>query len=781
MPTSYKIANDLFLVQHQVATKKVAKPAKPPPVNHIVVIDCSWSMTCDLPKIREQLKRKVPKLLGAEDTLSLIWFASRGQYGTLLEAEPVAALTDLQMVNTAIDRWLRPVGLTGFKEPIEEAGRLIDRVSKNNAGAFSLFFMSDGFDNQWEHNEILRATSETANGLASATFVEYGYYADRPLLSKMAEKAGGTLIFSEDFDRYAPTFEGVLGKTVSGAPRKEVPVEGDPIEGFAFALVDGDLVAFAVEDGKATVPEDLGDLWFLSPFAVGEENEGFEARNDTHPALGAAYAAVSLYTQRMKPGIVHSLLKALGDVAFITAFAGCFGKQKYTDFMGRAKAAAFTPEFRYKEGWDPTKVPADDAFTVLDFLRILAEDEDNRVLLDSKDFKYSKIGRGQVDASIRAVEALQERIATETDEDKKKELEDELKAVKKVKPLKFESAEVLEGYPVNGLTFNETRPNISILVRKDGTVDLSGRLKKKDHPKIPRTFPTYVHRNYTIIKDGLVNVERLPVRMTGGTLRKMRDAGLPESAIQNPEGEARSKTITRVKKAADDRPVTFVFDLRDLPIINRKMISDVSAEALFRKAYEVTKTRAAQKVYNSVKKAEFPRESKGFKRIYGEAEADWLKEQGITDFDGFSPKSSQADAKDFYMGKELVTKLKGLSTLPTLKKAQDAKAKGRLTPSAALMVPAMEEVEAFLSSDAYKNAADQKPMFEAWLNGQLKDSRGQVRKLLYEIARLKFAVILGQVWFSEFETLDETQLDIDVGESKKLSCTVEMREVEVKI
>jgi hypothetical protein len=751
-------------------------------------------MSWDLPKVREQIKKKVPKLLGPEDTLSIIWFSGKGQYGTLLEAEPVATLTDLQTVNNAIDRWLRPVGLTGFKEPVEEAKRLIERLcKKNKGGPFSLFFMSDGCDNQWDRNEILKAVEGTASGLSSATFVEYGYYADRPLLTKMAEKAGGTLIFSEDFDRYAPLFEGALGKTVSAAPRKEIPISGDAVEGFAFAFVDGDLLAFSAEGRKVTVPDDLWELWFLSNSSIGDKGEDLEkiSKYISNPesevpkggarATSAAYAAVSLYTQRMKSNVVYPLLKALGDVTFIQNFAGCFGKQKYSEFMDASKTAVFDTTARFRNGWDPTKVPADDAFTVLDFLRILAEDEDNRVLLDSKDFRYSRIGRGQVDASVKAVEVLTERIAEEQDPEKKKELKAELETTKKVKPLKFESDESPEGYSVKSLTLNESRPNISILIRKEGTVDLSGRLGKKDHPKLPRSFPTYVWRNYTIVKDGLVNVELLPVRMTGGTVRKLREAGLPLSAVRNPEGETLDQTVTRIKKAADDRPVNYVIDLRSLPIINRRMVKDVAAETLCQKEYSLIQAQADQKVYNSIKKVEFPKESKGFGIVYGEEAAAWLKDQGVTDYNGFNPKTVQAESTDFYLSKELNTKIKGLSSLPTLKDAQAKKASGKLTPSAALMVPAMDKVEAFLKSEAYVKAADPKKVFEAWLDGQLDSSRKEVRRLLFEIAQIKFGVIVGQVWFTEFKSLDENSIEIDVGQPKKLACTLELREVETKI
>jgi Mg-chelatase subunit ChlD len=240
--TSCQINSNLFLIEQKVSQVSLAKPVELP-VNHIVVIDCSGSMSYDLPKIREQLKRKIPKLLNEKDTLSIIWFSGRGQFGVLLEAEPVATLTDLQQVNQAIDRWLRPVGLTGFKEPLEEVSNLIERLAKKSPGrAFSLFFMSDGCDNVWSRNEILKAAEKTAASLSSATFVEFGFYADRPLLTMLAEKTGGCLIFSEDFDRYAPQFESVIQKKLVGSKRVEMRLDGEPIGGFVYALNDNEIL-----------------------------------------------------------------------------------------------------------------------------------------------------------------------------------------------------------------------------------------------------------------------------------------------------------------------------------------------------------------------------------------------------------------------------------------------------------------------------------------------------------------------------------------------------------
>lgn len=281
--TSFKISDGLFLVRCPVQGAAPAKPSTTP-TNHVIVLDCSGSMYGELPTIREQLKKRLPKLLKDTDTVSIIWFSGRNQFGTLLEAEPVSTLADLQQVNQAIDRWLKPVCLTGFKEPLEEAAKVVSRVAQKRPGtAFSLWFMSDGCDNQWNSREILKAVEGVAGGLAAATFVEYGYYADRPLLTAMAEKAGGSLIFARDFDTYSPAFEAAMQKKLVGGKKVEIAVPGDPVGGFVFALSEGDLLTFAVEEGKANVPEGVPEVWYLSPTPVGTVS-------DDLPALAARFA-----------------------------------------------------------------------------------------------------------------------------------------------------------------------------------------------------------------------------------------------------------------------------------------------------------------------------------------------------------------------------------------------------------------------------------------------------------------------------------------------------------
>lgn len=486
--------------------------------------------------------------------------------------------------------------------------------------------------------------------------------------------------------------------------------------------------------------------------------------------VSAAYAAVSLFSMRANPNVVLPLLKALGDTAMIENFANCFGKQKYSDFMDASKKATFDAKVRFTKGWDPKRVPRDDAFTVLQLLNLLQADDGNRVLLDHSEFKYKRIGRAKLDASENLnahekeeFEQLTTALTGEKDVKKIKAINEKLAALtaNKGDALKFVADPSPDGYSVNTLTFNEDRPNVSIQIRKTGTVDVSGRLPAEHKGKIPEKFQTFIFRNYAIIKDGIVNVDNLLVRLSESTFKILKTEGV----------------VTGDYKAGYD----YIIDVKALPVINRQMIKSTSAKSFFTTCFDLNKAQAAQKVYNGYSKDLLAaKKSEGFAALYGDPAALWLKEQGFTDYSGFGPKSTAAESTDFYMGKELKVSLKGYSSLPSLKEAKEKIAKAKLNPPTALMQPYIEECEKFLTSDAYTKAAAKEKVLEAWLKGQAKAATETCRKHIYNVAQTTFSIVVGQSWFSDFASLDENSMSLDF-DGTKVDCKVEMKEIEVKI
>ena len=746
-------------------------------------------MQGDLPKLRDQLKRKLPKLLREEDTISIIWFSGQSQCGVLLEAEPVATLPDLQSVEQAIDRWLRPVGLTAFKEPIELAQTVIQRVAKKRPGSVGhLIFLSDGADNQCPRSEIIATVSRIAGDFAATTIVEYGYYADRPLLSAMSECAGGAYVFAEDFDRYAPLFEAALTKRLSNSKRISVPLEGDVVGRFAFALRDRDLLTYAVEGNRITVPEDTSEVWYLSPARVGTgkgplSQLAADCANTTAPGpeerevISATYAAVSLFSVRMQPNVVYPLLKALGDVQFLDAFEGLFGKQRYGDFQQQTQAATFGTG-RYLKGFDSKRsIATESPVTVLDVLRILASDHGNRVLLDHPDFKYSRVSRGRALAEEQLTSEEQDELAKLTAEldttkqaSRVKDLNEKIAKLVAAKPapLRFEPDASPEGYPVSSLTFNESRPNVSMLIRKPGHVDVS-----KHAPadlKLPPRIPTFVFRNYTIIVDGLLNIDKLPVLLTKPSLE----------ALTQKLGPAKADVLVASDSIQSGGRVT-TLNLRALPLINRQMVKALTARAFFSAHYALLKAKAEQKVINGFAKDLLPDEpTLSFAKEYGIEAAGWLKERGFKEASGFAPNEVQAESRDSYLGKELKVSFKGLSKLPSLKEVADALIKGRLTPAAELMAPTVRHVEDFLASPFLKGKAKSDTV-TAWLEAERTRTREVVRRLSYDVAQLTATIVIGQTWFEELSLEDSNYLLPLNDSAAAIQCSVTMKDIEVRI
>jgi len=771
--TSYEIAKDLFLIREDLSQGTTA-PAEPQPTNHVMVIDCSGSMTSDLPRIRDQLKKRAPKLLKEGDTLSMIWFSGRGDFGVLLEGEPVATLKDLQQVNQVIDRWLRPVGLTGFKEPLQEVAALAMRLHKKNKNPLSLFFMSDGCDNQWAKADIFKAIDAVDAVVTSATFVEYGYYADRALLATMAEKCGGSLIFAESFDTFEPILEQKLAQRSVDGKWVTVKIDGDAIGGFAFALdhEHHEITTYAVMGGAIDVPDTVKEVFYLSPTKIGAGDllsryvrQMAYGQEPSTVQANAAYAAMSLFAIRMKPDVVYPILKVLGDVAFIDAFAGCFGKQKYTEFMQSARTAAFYPDVRLLFGYDPKKVPRDDAFTVLDLLRILTEDDNTRLLLDHETFKYSKISRSRVDADENFYVAEQEKLdelkaklALAKKPAEVKAIQGEIDALmaNKRTALKFLAKPAPNGYELSNLTYNEKRANISMLVRKEGTIDLSSRIATAPASLIKfhvDGFDTHIWRNFSIVVDGLVNIETLPVTVSKETTASLTAMGVKFRKL----GDSTLPTDT------------LLIDVKALPVINRNMVGACSAQTLIEQQYELCEAKAYQKVYNAASKAQGTKGvSTDLLAEYGPEAVAWLKEQGITD-NGFSPKSAVAESTDFYIGKQLEVKLKGFSSLP---KVEDAKA-GKGGQNGVWMKAASDEIE------KHKKASDD-TKHALFVADRQREIVKQTRGLIQKMARQKFAIIVGQIWPREFSSVDENKLNVKI-DGKEISGIIEMSEIEVHI
>jgi hypothetical protein len=718
-------------------------------------------MSSELPKIRTQLKNKIPTIVKEGDKVSLIWFSSKGQYGTLAEKIEINSLTDLSYLNTAIDRWLKPVGMTGFVEPLQSAVSLAGTCDDEPV---SLFFLTDGCDNQWDTDVILKTAGHVGSCVSSAVIVEYGWYCNRSLLTQMAEKMEASLVFCEDFDKYDPVMSNVLSKSLNSIKKVTLNV-GKPNFGIVFSVSSDGPVTYTVTNGTVDVPQSVDAVYFYS-----DDLKGDVFDSETQAVL----QSIVLLSRKMESAFIKRVLARMQYVQLFNKFSTAYGKQNMTDFQVLCTELSNNLE-KLNDFDKSTDLKVDpNAFTVLDLLFIMAKDKGNLLMVD--DMKYRRIGRGREDASGKVsddeLKQLQEALANVKDKAGLDELKAKIASIESDKAPKLTFvADESEGYPIANLVWNEFRPNLSILVKKSGTVELPADKAKEFG--LPQKFPTFIYRNYTIIADGIVNVAILPVKLTADTAKEIAGKWLG------------------IKKWFKGKAGEHGLPIRDLPTLNEGMINKVSAKNFINLNYEKCQLKAQEKVIKYFKERWFGKKTSNFfLEKYGESAVNYLKELGITDYSGFSPKMVVAEKTgDFYMSVELSSAIPSLSKVPSMNeylKALEATKKNgkKLTIAMSLFVDAHAKALKIETDAKFVEGKEVTEAMAKALNDgiavweQLIDDR--LTAIQHECTEILFSIVVGQTWFSEFSSLSENTVEVKLN-GEPVQCQVQLKDEKVEL
>jgi hypothetical protein len=657
------------------------------PMQRIVVVDCSGSMYGELPKLRTQLKNKLPTMVAPDDTLTLIWFSSRGECGTIFENLNITNAKDLQAVNTAIDRFLVARGATGFKDPLE---KVVELAIASSDRPVSLNFMTDGGENQSSRSEIIKVCTKVADTVASSVVVSYGYYADDAFLTQMAEEMGGEMIGAGDFQSYTDVLTRSLNTRASG---KRKIVEGLPLDTMIVGHMDESYVtAKADASGKVAMPSNcIAYSYFTGSGDIAEVEDEF-----------AAVQVVGALVQRGESDKALELSGLIGDETLFNTVQNAFSKQDFNRVV--ALVGAYHPFVDKPRNLKLKQDP--NAYNVLTLLMDLADTEGNFLHISHPEFSYSAIG------------GKRETVADEGG----------------FKPV-FSSKEGEVKAAISTLKFDEDRPNVSILTRREGSVSLP-----KNELGFGESVDSFIWRNYAIIRDGIVNVKKLPVVLTKATYDLLKQNGIHLEPF---------KVNT-----------TYVIDVSGMPVINRSMAAPVTAKDMFTWQFDLYKLRVSQKILNSrIEKPEF---SEDFAKKYGEDGAAFLKQYGVTP-GGFSPKTTKGESVDAYVAKALEISLSGLNSIPKISDVEADIAAGKnLTPAKQVVAKALKDLEPITDNEA-----------------ALKMLKVNIAILRDKIIKAKFGVILGRRIFTDMTSWDDNTKTMDFGLSKPIKASAELVDKEV--
>lgn len=628
------------------------------PVHRIFAIDCSGSMCGSLKDIRTQLKNKIPTSIRPQDFMTLIWFSGRSEFGTIFEHISISDLNDLNKINTAIDRYLKTVGSTGFVQPIRLAKELATKYPEKS----QVFFLSDGGENCFSRQECEEAFADMKD--IPLVVVEYQYYCDRDFLKRLAEIANGVSIFNEEFKDYDDSFGVFMKNSVNTFQSLQT-------EQTVIYMENNNLVIKNPVNGSIRVPSSIDMVWKV------DQNTLFSFptndRDKMDPFVRLVYIAMLYAIQTKQSVIMNHCMSVLGDIYVAKRYSVCFSKQDYSRLSEHIRNCILNPEqYAFLDGVDLSFQPKDDAFNVVQLLQVLQGDERTRFYPYHNSFAYSRIS---------------------------KEVKDETQFV----------ANRDLGTRIN-LVYNQSRANISL------GCQIHGHNLIDDDEIVPST----VFRNYTILKDGIKNVNTVPVSLSESVFNQLVEEGLIRTEYKKNE--------------------VYLLDITNLPVVNRRFVSSPFTSVDFcSKHVELYHAKS---------------ETKYLKKMLANLE-DEEKEPG-SEHEYERKKVDPNVVRDFYEAPELQVKIGKCSSIPTVndKLLTKLDAKSKLTLSELVMLPIHDEYKSFCTE--HEDVASKRD----WISHRLSQQKDHVHALTTYLEQAKMALLIGNAWFSDCKA-DQTTFSVD--------------------
>jgi len=694
-----KIRDDLYLKQEEVNVKE--EIATPKPTNHVWIYDRSGSMYYTLPGLIEDLVHRV-KQLPKNDTITLGWFSTEGMFNFIVKGFRISDNADYVSLETMIRKNNTSLYLTCFSEILTETKTVIEDL-KPISERFSLCFFSDGYpvvsNYQKEISNIFSAINHISYEISSVLLVGYGSFYNKELMSMMAEKFGGSLIHASNLNNFAVALTELVERSKDAVGRIYVPLIPNKDE--IIFSVNGGINVYKsdpVEGGIWYTPCTKGKNWLFTLTKIKPSSKDYEeitltesnvkeTTSKINHFIKGIYAAAYVLSQRCQNDLAMDVLGILGDRYLLDRLNNAFTVDEYGVAEEDIKNAVTNPNRRFVKGRNTNYKAQDDAPCVLDLLEYLSSRGD--VYLLPQFMNYKKVG---------------------------------VPSVFKEGYPKFEPESGVK-CKLADLVWNKSQLNLSILSRVPGTIKLKDNYKKFGFKS--NIFKTFVWRNYTIIKSGMLNVEKLPIEAVLDTMPAF---------------------ITPLLLLKEEE---VYIDLTKLPIMNRKIAKEnTSATSLFKNAIFELKLQAALKFLKYrrnlvVPEVEIPSGFEGFT----EEQVTYLMDLGVTK-NGYSPPTDKLESTDYYMAKKFEIKIKGFSSLPSIETVLNKEKAGKkLTPSEQLI---NQQIKFFDSTSKLET-----------IDLQIAQFKKELNEVRYAIQKAKFAVCLAKVWFNEFPSRENCMLDIN--------------------
>jgi len=373
--------------------------------------------------------------------------------------------------------------------------------------------------------------------------------------------------------------------------------------------------------------------------------------------------------------------------------------------------------------------------SVIDLLNFLSYDEESRFLPQSQSLYYKKIGKASVEKQC-----------------------DELEKVD------FTIEYNMNGYSFEYITFARDKANVSLRVKYDGIAIL---------PKNEfglQTIKTFIYRAYTLINDGKLNINVLPVLPSSKLIEFLSDNHIEYKKDENIQMEG-----------------AVIINIASLPImdISYESMGDISfptftASKLVRIEMELFWLQSLRKYLKSLSSVPLDTPFKPTVEV-----DNWLKSIGITSYSGYSQKTeaAESDNTNSYKIKTLKTKISSLSNIPTVEAVNKKIASGKpLTPSENILNDAIKWFNEYVADELkpIKSEKIYKTVRQELIYQQEKETDSNIKLKLFQISQIGFYILTTGNWFEDKKSFEDNTLEFDYND-KKFTATFELSEDTVKL
>lgn len=688
-------------------------------VHHIHILDRSGSMSGEIYELIENVKTTID-FMDDNDFVSIIWFASAGQYKTLIKG----ARKD-ESLKVLLDSIKSTLGCTCFSDPLKEVGEIIEELGPICSN-FNITLFTDGepvtpWSYEEEFTKIMKAIDIYKDKVISINTVGYGYYYNEGLLTEISNKSEyGKMIHSSKINEYSNIFshnyERIRDLIVE-------PVIINMEKGFVLYLNTTSSKLFG-HNVHMNMLEKRKNQFFL----IGNDDKDFEFeyQGQTYNTKDITTSISESTKMNLLYGFAYELCydyqrlcaldilsKNIKDKFLIDQHMSSFTKDEIGEYMKNFKRCVFKPKYRFKDGeCSENYIPREDALCVFDILHYLSNEGAQYQYATN----YNRVGRKSEDSFNLFTWNPGPHLT-----------------------------------PMNEIIFNDNELNVSIRSKIHGITKLNPKSAEK--VGLENEVPSFVYRNQTIIKDGNLNMDTINIVFDKEGyqkfVNKFKDTELiysiPEELEENPSIE-----IT----------------LSNLPIINRTYSNiNTDADYILNKLEAQNNKSLEMKVINYLLDPLF---EKAGSQKYTDEQLEVLAEHGVGKdgcYGGVKIVTAEKNEEDFYIARQMQFSIKGSSSLPSvnsvLKKVDQEK---KLNINDTFIMNTIQKYEAQIDQEDDKATI-------SFLYKIKKELEKDIMDIKFDLCIGKMSAILTGGWIKKVEALDNDKYSYTNQNDKTLIVT----------